>query len=308
MAKFHINKHGVPAPCKAKPGNCPLGGDENHFNSMNEAQEHANKVNESSHGLLPGVTAKDKRNVSFNNWREKAPEEVEGFIETGIVKGFDDDFTNDNVFANGVSTSLENNFKDDLYPKQREYINSKTRDLVRMLRGDVRKDEESFINKDDYNKVNRKANEYYKDVMSEEKIIDEVLKNQYSPKELISRDNEDYEVHPIPITSEHKEMLGELSFLIVRKDNQAVLKNPIVDSQGLFINTYNNEPIDGSRYSDNYVHYNSATVSRLTTDMKQWRRDALNTEEYPDNQQIVDKYGPAMGRDSLPLAQIESRI
>ena len=26
MAKFHINKHGVPAPCKAKPGNCPLGG------------------------------------------------------------------------------------------------------------------------------------------------------------------------------------------------------------------------------------------------------------------------------------------
>lgn len=33
MARFHINKHGVPAPCKAKSGNCPLGGDEKHYNS-----------------------------------------------------------------------------------------------------------------------------------------------------------------------------------------------------------------------------------------------------------------------------------
>lgn len=52
MAKFHINKHGVPAPCKAKPGNCPLGGDETHFGSREEAQEAIDKINEEKHGLL----------------------------------------------------------------------------------------------------------------------------------------------------------------------------------------------------------------------------------------------------------------
>lgn len=45
MSKFHINKHGVPAPCRAKPGNCPLGGDESHFDTQEEAQIHADKVN-----------------------------------------------------------------------------------------------------------------------------------------------------------------------------------------------------------------------------------------------------------------------
>lgn len=41
MSKFHINKHGVPAPCRAKEGNCPLGGEESHFKSQEDAQAHA---------------------------------------------------------------------------------------------------------------------------------------------------------------------------------------------------------------------------------------------------------------------------
>ena len=52
MARFHINKHGVPAPCKAKQGNCPLGGEGSHFNNMEDAQEAADKANESEFGLL----------------------------------------------------------------------------------------------------------------------------------------------------------------------------------------------------------------------------------------------------------------
>lgn len=55
MAKFHINKHGVPAPCKAKSGNCPLGGDESHFSSQEKAQAYIDKRNEQEHGLLPGM-------------------------------------------------------------------------------------------------------------------------------------------------------------------------------------------------------------------------------------------------------------
>lgn len=57
VTKYHINKHGVPAICKAKNGNCPLGGEENHFDSQQEAQAHADKVNEESHGLLPNVVS-----------------------------------------------------------------------------------------------------------------------------------------------------------------------------------------------------------------------------------------------------------
>ena len=55
MSKFHINKHGVPAVCKAAKGNCPLGGSDTHFDSLGEAQDYADKVNEASHGLLPSM-------------------------------------------------------------------------------------------------------------------------------------------------------------------------------------------------------------------------------------------------------------
>jgi len=59
MAKFHINKHGVPAPCKAKPGNCPLGGEERHFPNQEAAQEYADKVNMEKHGHLPVINNKE---------------------------------------------------------------------------------------------------------------------------------------------------------------------------------------------------------------------------------------------------------
>ena len=70
MAKFHINKHGVPAPCKAKPGNCPLGGDETHFGSREEAQEAINKINEEKHGLLSEMREKTKENMKVEVWME----------------------------------------------------------------------------------------------------------------------------------------------------------------------------------------------------------------------------------------------
>lgn len=57
MNKFHINKHGVPAPCRAKKGNCPLGGDEQHFNTEKEAQDFADKQGEEKHGIIPTLKA-----------------------------------------------------------------------------------------------------------------------------------------------------------------------------------------------------------------------------------------------------------
>ena len=58
MSKFHINKHGVPAPCKATKGNCPLGGadgSENHFDTVEEAQAFVDNKNAQEHGLIPGM-------------------------------------------------------------------------------------------------------------------------------------------------------------------------------------------------------------------------------------------------------------
>lgn len=62
MSKFHINKNGVPAPCKAQNGKCPLGGEtgsENHYDSQEEAQKAADEINERQHGLLPGRVSGD---------------------------------------------------------------------------------------------------------------------------------------------------------------------------------------------------------------------------------------------------------
>lgn len=49
--RFHINKHGVPAPCRAQKGNCPYGGDDNHFDTKEEAQARADELNAKRYGL-----------------------------------------------------------------------------------------------------------------------------------------------------------------------------------------------------------------------------------------------------------------
>jgi len=71
MAKFHINKHGVPAPCRAKPGNCPLGGDETHFDNKEEAQKFIDKKNEKEHGLLASnIFTEEKKKKDIINRRK----------------------------------------------------------------------------------------------------------------------------------------------------------------------------------------------------------------------------------------------
>lgn len=49
---WHINKHGVAAPCMAKQGNCPLGGPDTHFKNEREAQEYAYSQAAEKYGLL----------------------------------------------------------------------------------------------------------------------------------------------------------------------------------------------------------------------------------------------------------------
>lgn len=65
---YHINGKGVPALCRAKKGNCPFGGDEKHFESKDEAQYEADKMNEKTHGILPELEMyrKAKTKDDFN--------------------------------------------------------------------------------------------------------------------------------------------------------------------------------------------------------------------------------------------------
>lgn len=53
MTKFHINKNGIPSPCRAKPGNCPLGGNENHFTTKEEAQTYVDELHKKEFDILP---------------------------------------------------------------------------------------------------------------------------------------------------------------------------------------------------------------------------------------------------------------
>jgi len=57
MTKYHINSQGVPAVCRAQAGNCPFGGNEQHFTNIEEAQKFADKLNEDKYGIFKNVKA-----------------------------------------------------------------------------------------------------------------------------------------------------------------------------------------------------------------------------------------------------------
>lgn len=63
MAKFHINKHGQPAICRAENGRCPYGGEtgnDNHFETEVEAQDYVNRINEEQFGILNSIDSSEK--------------------------------------------------------------------------------------------------------------------------------------------------------------------------------------------------------------------------------------------------------
>ena len=91
MSKFHINKHGVPAPCRATKGNCPLGGEGEHFNTPQEAQAYIDKTNEEKHGFLPGIdTASHDIEISKEHAEDMFPDALvnNGYFYSGPHKWF----------------------------------------------------------------------------------------------------------------------------------------------------------------------------------------------------------------------------
>ena len=83
MAKFHINSKGVPAPCKAVKGNCPFGGADSHYDTVEQAQEFADKRNEEQYGILSEVNSSGPNPPTEKELRQMYLSEVEVTLKDG---------------------------------------------------------------------------------------------------------------------------------------------------------------------------------------------------------------------------------
>lgn len=94
MSKFHISKDGIPRKCHATKKPCPLGGQESHYDNMDDALHASKEQQVKEFGLLPGApTHKFIRDNSISlrqqahNW---AHELVEHYAdEDNRKEGFD---------------------------------------------------------------------------------------------------------------------------------------------------------------------------------------------------------------------------
>lgn len=96
MSKYHISKTGKPAICRAKDGNCPLGGADTHFATKDKAQKYIEKLGAKDHGILPTVKPNEAKPT-----REDKVKQCFEMIEAGVK----DVFTSENFkkYLNAVS-------------------------------------------------------------------------------------------------------------------------------------------------------------------------------------------------------------
>ena len=67
MAKYHVKKDGTPGLCKAQEGNCPLGDSSQHFSTIQDAQDYADKINEEKAELSSMNTEEVKNRALEDN-------------------------------------------------------------------------------------------------------------------------------------------------------------------------------------------------------------------------------------------------
>lgn len=113
MSKFHINKHGVPAPCHAKEGNCPLGGSsgsENHFNNLEDAQKAADAINSQEFGILGGVQPREKLNIDLSGIDASTKDGKNELITKAGILMTRDTLIQNNLGSRGIDNDVENGF------------------------------------------------------------------------------------------------------------------------------------------------------------------------------------------------------
>lgn len=81
--RYHTNSHGEPAPCNAKPGECPLGGD--HYDSPEEAVQAFEERNSES------LFAPQAKLLTNNLDDAFAPREVDPVVVSSAGRTFPED-------------------------------------------------------------------------------------------------------------------------------------------------------------------------------------------------------------------------
>lgn len=84
MTKYHINKYGLPAICKAQEGNCPIGDANRHFETRAEAKEHADTEAEKEHGFLPGLNSLNERRAKMAEAKKAEEDSVRGYVSPDV--------------------------------------------------------------------------------------------------------------------------------------------------------------------------------------------------------------------------------
>lgn len=94
LSKFHINKHGVPAPCKAKNQRCPYGDESQHFDTREQAQEYVDKMSSEEYGMLPEIKGDLPEKwrqtfLKYDNFDELVSEQAQNIVSDGVFEGSD---------------------------------------------------------------------------------------------------------------------------------------------------------------------------------------------------------------------------
>lgn len=145
MNKFHINKHGVPAPCKAQKGNCPLGGAESHFDSQQEAQIYADNQNENEFGSLPEMKNQEKHYGNYlGNYHTMSKNANENLSQPMNESNAKEVF--DNGFKDGDISVEYEKFTREKSPITFDYKVSKIGDNEYEVSGNIK--EYEFVEKD----------------------------------------------------------------------------------------------------------------------------------------------------------------
>ena len=87
--KYHVSKDGTPGICTAK-GPCPLGGEENHFDTYQEAKDFGQEQLEKEYGILSKVAEEATPYEYVENIYEIGEDgfETEEIVDTQNVKGY----------------------------------------------------------------------------------------------------------------------------------------------------------------------------------------------------------------------------
>lgn len=195
MARFHIGKSGKPATCNAKKGNCPLGGEGDHYPTKQQAQQAVEqKLSQQNNVLQSGK--KSANYVSSNT------------TENGVIK----DLTQPFVMTNEIQQQFkplqkENNKKLRLTNKNIERLKENPTRYERFGNGEERNKKlyeiRAEILKPDTNQetINRLAKQYreYREKLSEARkdydpVKDKEAEEKFNKQYESWKKNRDYEI------------------------------------------------------------------------------------------------------------------